>query len=98
MEGLRFRLYSPASEKLQPFADPIDVEPVDVRDLVQAVIEEATRTAPHLPDSKLALVPRKMDSDLKRIMKPQIDELLGETKDALIRMRGAKHTGESVPD
>jgi hypothetical protein len=94
MEGMKFRIYSPTSERLQEFADPIDVEPVEVLDLVQNIIEEAKRTAPHLPESKLTLVPRKMDSDLKRIMKPQIDELLGETKDALIRMRGAHRDAE----
>jgi hypothetical protein len=90
MQGLKFRIYSPMNESLQEFRDPIDMEPAEVLRSVQDIIDHAKSHAPHLPGAKLTLVPRKMDGDLKRQMKPQIDELLEETKDVLIRMRAVK--------
>jgi hypothetical protein len=61
-----------------------------MRSMVSTIIRQSKLKAPHLPDWRLALAPRKIDSDLKRIMKPQVDELLAETKEALIAIRAAK--------
>jgi hypothetical protein len=97
MQELRFRLYSPTSETLREFQDSINMEPIEVLDLVQNIIDQAKANSPHLPETKLTLVPRKMDGDLKRQMKPQIDELLEETKDVLIRMRAAKRATAADP-
>jgi hypothetical protein len=87
---LVFRLYSPMSDELKELQDPIEMRPVEALDMVAGIIREAQREAPHLPETRLSLAPRRIDSDLKRIMKPQIDELLEETKDALVAMRAAK--------
>jgi hypothetical protein len=98
MEGrLVFRLYSPMSEELKDLEAPIEMHPVEALDAVSDIIRQAKRDAPHLPETRLALAPRKIDSDLKRIMKPQIDELLQETKDALIAMRAAKKRSKAAP-
>jgi hypothetical protein len=99
MDKLRFRLYSPTNPSLREYADPINVEPVDVLHLVETIVEESKASAPHLPETQLALVPRRMDGDLKRLMKPQIDELLEETKDALIRLRpsGKRRPADQPP-
>jgi hypothetical protein len=85
--GLVFRLYSPDSENLKKYQRPIQTEPVEAMEMVESIIEQAKAEAPDLEGTKLTLAPKKMDGDLKRMMKPQVDELIDAARESLLAMR-----------
>lgn len=85
-----FRIYEPQTEDLQKKefqSDPINVEPYEALTMVDSIIQNSKNEAPDLEKTNISLAPRRSDIDLKRIMKPEIDELVDETKSALISMR-----------
>lgn len=85
-----FRIYSPENEELRAHYDPIDTEPRAALRTVEAVISDSKENAIDREGVKIQLAPPKQDADLKRLMKPAVDELIGETKSALLAMRRRK--------
>ena len=85
---LVFRMYKPDSEELLDYYNPIEMESREANQVVEKMISEAKDTAPDVDKQNVTLVPRKMDRDIKQIMKPKIDDLLGQTRKALISMKG----------
>ena len=87
--GLIFHVYQPQTEELQELDiyDPISVYPADALNMVDEIIQKSIDEAPDLEKTNIQLAPRKNDTDIKRIMKPQIDELINETKEALLKMK-----------
>lgn len=82
-----FRMYTPEEEELKPFVDLIDPYPREAQSLIDGIIEDAHKNAPDAPESNIILVPKHTASDLKRLLKPQIKELIGETYTALLEIR-----------
>lgn len=85
-----FRIYEPQTESLQnkQFSnDPINLEPSEALTMVDSIINNSKNEAPDLENTNISLAPRRSDIDLKRIMKPEIDELVDETKTVLINMK-----------
>ncbi|OHS98099.1 hypothetical protein TRFO_35516 [Tritrichomonas foetus] len=66
--------------------DPIDVYPAEAISFVDDIIQKSKDEVPD--PERFALAPRSSeDADLKRMMKPMIDELIDETKASLLKMR-----------
>lgn len=85
---ITFRIYKPDSEDLKEIPTiPINLEPYEALKMVDSIIESSKNEAPELEKTNISLAPRRSDIDLKRIMKPEIDELVDETKSVLISMR-----------
>lgn len=85
-----FRIYKPQTEDLQKKefqSNPINIEPYEALTMVDSIIQNSKNEAPDLEKTNISLAPRRSDIDLKRIMKPEIDELVDETKSVLISMR-----------
>lgn len=82
--NFKFRLYTPQNEELDKYVDKLQAEPVETERMIQEMIQKAKEQVDKQEITQLA--PRKVDSDLKRIMKPEIDELTAETTEILIKM------------
>ena len=84
---LRFRIYKTDDDELKKLAQPINPYPDEAINKIKEIVKNATENSPDKPDSEIKLAPVKRDADLKRIMKPQIDELKDETVAALKQIR-----------
>ena len=85
-----FRIYSPENEELKKCYNPIDTEPREPMQIINDIITESKENSIDKEGVKIQLVPPKQDADLKRIMKPMVDDLIGETKSILVEMRKKK--------
>ena len=84
---LRFRIYQPVSEELQALCHPINVYPTETIEKLNQIIDESHKNSPNIQDSKNIFYTEKLDSDLKRMMRPQIDDLKLETLEILKQLR-----------
>ncbi|KAK8896356.1 hypothetical protein M9Y10_014258 [Tritrichomonas musculus] len=87
---ITFRAYEPQTEELKNkefYTDPVNLEPYEALSMVDSIIQSSIDEAPDLEKTNISLAPRRSDVDLKRIMKPEIDELIDETKATLINMK-----------
>ncbi|EAY14224.1 hypothetical protein TVAG_486670 [Trichomonas vaginalis G3] len=85
---IKFRIYETDNESLKRFEDLIDVEPVDTIEKVNKIISDSEQSSPDKPGTPIQLAQRKKDIDLKRMMEPQIQDLLSETL-GVLRKYGA---------
>ena len=85
-----FRIYTPENEDLKKLCQPIETEPREALDTVEKLIEDSKKEAPDVEGNNIQLAPPRQDNDIKRIMQPSIEELLDETKAALIELRKSK--------
>ncbi|KAH0790759.1 hypothetical protein GPJ56_005354 [Histomonas meleagridis] len=85
-----FRIYKPENEELKKLCQPIETEPREALETVERLIEDSKNQAPDVEGIDIQLAPPRQDNDIKRIMQPSIDELLDETKAALIELRKSK--------
>ena len=87
---ITFRLYEPTLEELKLrnyHVDPIDVHPREALNRVETIIQQAVDDAPDLDNTTITLAPTRNDADLKRIMAPEVDELIQDTVSALRQIR-----------
>lgn len=80
--SLTFRMYKPQNEMLKKYEDLIEVEPVDARNYIKEIIDKSINMAPDKETVKPNLSP-KLNVDIKRMMKPQVDQLLKSTRETL---------------
>lgn len=81
--GVLFRIYKPESPDLGGAHQPLEMEPVDAMAMVEEMVAESKRLAPDISPANVTLVPRRFDTDIKRLMKPRIDALMSDTMSAL---------------
>lgn len=85
---LVFRMYKPESEELSDYYQPIQMESNQTQEMIEKIFSDCESKAPHVDKQNITLVPRKMDADIKRIMKPKIDDLMDQARKALVSMKG----------
>ena len=86
--NIKFRLYQPEIQQLEEYMDPIVPKPVETEKLVKTMIKDSKRQVKTQEITQLA--PRRTDVDLKRIMQPDVDELLAETGEILLKIANKK--------
>ena len=84
---LKFRIYQPESDDLKKYEKTIDPYPTDTINRLNQIIEKSKQESPDKPNTKINFSSHKRDSDLKRMMQPQIDELKEETLECLRELR-----------
>lgn len=83
---IKFRIYETENESLKQYESLFDVEPNEQINKVNEIISEAENSSPDKPGTPIQLAQRKKDTDLKRMMEPQIRDLLDETLGVLREM------------